>query len=73
MFSRTFWKQALERAIKTAAQGVISAGIIGPTTDMFAVDWRVATSFAVSGFVLSLLTSIVSVRVGPVEDSPSVV
>lgn len=73
MFTWLFWKQALERAIKTAAQGVISAGIIGPTTDLFAVDWRVALSFAVSGFVLSVLTSIVSVNIGPTDNSPSAV
>lgn len=73
MFTWLFWKQALERAIKTAAQGVISAGIIGPTTDMFTLDWMVAASFAISGFVLSVLTSIVSVNIGPTDNSPSAV
>lgn len=64
MFTRAFWKDAVERAIKTAAQMVIGGGILGPTTDAFNVDWRLALGFAATGFVMSLLTSIASSAIG---------
>ena len=79
MFSWTFWKHALERAVKSAAQFSIFY-LIGANTDpdspinFFNASFDAANllGFAASGFVLSTLTSIVSGPVGP-NNSPSLV
>jgi hypothetical protein len=63
LFTLTFWLDALERAIKTAAQTVL--GLIGTNVvDATSLDWQeigVATAFTTG---LSILTSIVSSGIG---------
>lgn len=63
LFTATFWLDALERAIKTAAQTVL--GLIGSNVvDVTSLDWHeigIATAFT-TGF--SVLTSIVSSGIG---------
>lgn len=63
LFTATFWLDALERAIKTAAQTVL--GLIGTNVvDVTSLDWReigIATGFTAG---LSVLTSIVSSGIG---------
>jgi hypothetical protein len=79
IFSREFNMQALERAVKTAAQAAILA-IIGTAAmaemqsgvNAFAVDWVAVGGFTVGGFVLSYLTSVVSAHIGPTP-GPSLV
>jgi hypothetical protein len=63
MWTVTFWKDALERAIKTAAQSLIalwSAGVMG----LFEID--VVQSLSVAGLaaLTSVLTSIASEGIG---------
>ena len=54
--SKTFWKAATGRAVRTMAQTAVS--LIGVGSIMSDIDWvRVASASAVSG-LLSLLTSI---------------
>lgn len=61
MFNLTFWKDAAERAIKTAAQSAILAwGAGDQLLNLFTADLVIIGQFAVSGAVLSLLTSIAS-------------
>jgi len=63
VFSVEFGKAALERALKTAAQSAIL--VFG--ADQFnalQADWQTAGGFALGGFVLSLLTSLVSSGAG---------
>lgn len=63
MFTWPFWRDALERAIRTAAQtllGVYGAGATG----VLDVDWKAALSAAGLAALLSLLTSIVASGVG---------
>ena len=54
------WKQwtkaAAVRAIKTVAQTAV--GVIGASTVVSAVDWKVVVSSAVLAGVVSILTSI---------------
>jgi hypothetical protein len=74
MWSQKFWQETLERAIKSAAQFAVL--VWGATTftavgDVAPVAGATALA-ALSGFGLSVLTSLASLRVGPV-DSPSVV
>lgn len=66
MFLSKFWKQALERAVKTAAQAVVASGLISTTVPL---DWRAVTGIGLTSALLSILTSIGSTRVG--DDSPS--
>ena len=62
LFTRAFWADAAERAIKTAAQVAILAIGQGVTVDLFSADWRNVAGLAAGGAVLSLLSSIASVR-----------
>jgi hypothetical protein len=74
MFTRKFWKDAAERALKTAGQfGVTAWGVTAFTNVGDVVSTGQATGLAaLFGAGLSLLTSIGSAPIGP-EDSASVV
>ena len=72
MWNETFWIDATERAVKTAAQAVILGLSLGEVFNAFAVDWQLGAGFALGGFVLSILTSIASSRVGW-KGSPSLI
>jgi hypothetical protein len=66
LFTVTFWVDAAERAVKTAAQSVLLAGFAsdaGPV-NLFEFDWEAGLGFAAGGAVLSLLTSLVSAPLG---------
>ena len=60
IFTRVFWLDALERAIKTAAQTTIiglAMSDVGPV-NAFELDYGLGAGFAAGGFILSALTSI---------------
>jgi hypothetical protein len=61
LYTVTFWKDAVERALKTAAQVVI--GFFVADISIFDVEWSNAFSVAAAAAVLSLLTSFVSAPV----------
>ncbi len=64
LFSKGFIVDALERAVKTAAQAamlVIGQDVSG--FDIFSANFANALGFAAGGFLLSLLTSVVSAPV----------
>lgn len=71
MFTKSFWKQALERAIKTAAQAA-AALLTANGTGLLDVNWSVIGSVAGLAALASILTSIVTSGVGE-KDSPSAV
>ncbi len=71
MFTWTFWRQALERAIKTLAQSAILA-IGAGEFNVFQLNWQTVGGFAVGGMMLSILTSLASLPAGP-DGSPSLV
>lgn len=71
MFTTSFWKQAAERAVKSAAQGLIGMWTLDGF-NVLTVDIRLAAGIAGGAAVLSLLTSIVTAGVGE-KDSPSAV
>lgn len=71
MFSWNFWKQALERAVKTAAQFMIT--IVGAEQfNLLEADWKAMLATIGTGAALSLLTSIATSGFGE-SDSPSAV
>ena len=73
MFTVAFWRDAVERALKTAAQAVILGLSLGEGFNAFEVDWQLALGFAIGGAVLSLLTSVASNPFGNTDGSPSLV
>jgi hypothetical protein len=71
MFTRRFWIPTAERMIKTFAQ-TLAAVLVAGGTAMSVVGWKAALSAAALAAVVSVLTSIGSLKIGP-ADSPSVV
>lgn len=72
-FGRAFWRAALDRAIKTAAQVPLTTWVAGDVVmDVFQMDWSKVAGLALGGFLVSILTSISSAPIGPV-DSPSTI
>jgi uncharacterized membrane protein len=73
-YGSNFWAQALERAIKTAAQaGVLALGADAANKLPGIVDNPSIMLYAlVGGALLSLLTSLATAPVGP-KDDPSAV
>jgi hypothetical protein len=71
-YGRNFWRQAAERAIKTAAQAVAGGFLLDQPFDIFQLDAARTAGIALGGFLLSIVTSIATAPVGP-ADNPSVV
>lgn len=63
MWSVDFWKDAAERAVKTAAQAGAAFFVIG-TTGVADVDWATVGSISGAAAVASLLTSLASAPFG---------
>jgi len=79
MWTKAFWKGALERTIRTFAWTLI-AQLAGPNVtgavgvDLLHIGWRDALSMSVGAALLSLLFSLAVAAVGPgPEGSPSIV
>ena len=59
MFTLAFWRDVLERAIKTAAQSaIVGAGFTSVTANALTFDWVALGGFAAGGFILSVLSSV---------------
>lgn len=72
IWTGTFWRQATERAIKTAAQvGAALVGVAG--LGILDIDWKATASVMGLAVVASFLTSIASSEVGASKGSPSAV
>lgn len=54
--SKKWFKCAVIRAVKTIAQTAV--GVIGASTVMSAVDWKIVVSSALLAGIVSILTSI---------------
>jgi hypothetical protein len=64
MWTTAFWADAGERALKTAAQALLSLWLVGDVFNVLDVAWGPAFGVAAGAAVVSLLTSIVSAPVG---------
>lgn len=60
MFNGLFWKDAVERALKTFAQAVLAVIGVQATTPINGFDWQTLLLTGVTAAVISLLTSLVS-------------
>ena len=56
MWTKSFWKGAGERLVKTGAQTLAASVTVG--TVVTAIDWRTALGLTVTAMIASLLTSI---------------
>ena len=63
MFKKRFWKDAAERAVKTAAQ-VAAATLGANAAGLLDADWVGVASVSGLAAVLSLLTSVASAPLG---------
>lgn len=68
--NKTFWKDTLERAIKTFAQSLAAVMTAG-ATGVLDVDWVNALSVSLLATLVSVLTSVGSGYVG--DDSASAI
>jgi hypothetical protein len=59
LFTKEFWKDAAERALKTFAQALISVFVVSGVTVLNA-DWTTAFATGGTAVLLSFLTSLVS-------------
>jgi len=71
-YGRNFWRQAGERAVKTAAQAVAGLLLADQPFDIAQANLGRGIGVAIGGFVLSIVTSIATAPVGP-KDTPSTV
>ena len=62
LWSAAFWRDAAERASKTAAQSAILA-LGGGAANVLTLDWLTLGGAAGGGALLSLLTSVASLKV----------
>lgn len=62
LFTKLFWKDAFERAVKTSAQAGLL--VIGATEgfNLFTLDIKSFLGFALGGAVLSVLSSLASAK-----------
>lgn len=65
MFTLAFWKDALERAIKTTVQTLVSVLGLSAAFNVFTFAWLPALGVALGAGLLSLLTSVLSIGIGP--------
>lgn len=73
MFTKKFWKEATERAVKTLAQTFLALTAASNVFDALVADWQTILGASVGAALLSYATSIVSANIGPKKDDPSLV
>lgn len=66
MFTKIFWKDTAERAVKTFAQS-FGAVLIASGTGLLDVDWMNALSVAGLATVISVATSVGGIKAGEVS------
>ena len=71
MYTLTFWKDAAERAIRTAAQALLALWATD-VSGVLAVDWVQAGSVAALAALMSLLMSVAATGTGS-QDSASTI
>lgn len=72
MFTKKFWMEASERALKTFAQMIlVTAG--GVAFNVFTADWLGLLGLSLGGMLISYATSILSANIGKKKNDPSLV
>lgn len=73
MFTKKFWTETSERALKTLAQTFLALTAAEAVFEAFTADWQTIAGVSLGAAILSLATSIVSANIGPDKGSPSLV
>lgn len=60
MWTKSFWLESMDRAIKSAAQAVVLIWGVAEGFNLFEADFINVGGLALGAFALSLLTSVVS-------------
>lgn len=71
MWTKNFWKQAVERAVKSAAQSLLGLWALDGFNVLHA-DFELGVGVAGGAAVLSVLTSIVTSGIGEPNDPSAV-
>ncbi len=71
MWTVIFWKRTADRAVRSAAQGLVTSGL-GAASNLYTWDWKIGLGTAASMGLLSLATSLAGSAVGDPDD-PGVV
>jgi hypothetical protein len=69
MFTLKFWKEAGERAAKSAAQAILGGFTMDIGFNLLTMNWKLTCGLALGGALYSVLTSIASVPVGDTESA----
>ena len=64
MFTIQWLRDAIERALKSAAQAIVLALGASQGFDLFSADWQNVAGIAAGAAVLSVLTSVISAPLG---------
>lgn len=72
MWQWRFWRETIERAVKSGAQAVILALGASEGLDLFEMDLLLLLGAAGAGAVLSVLTSLTTISIGA-SNSPSAI
>ena len=72
MFTKIFWKDAGERALKTVAQSMVALLTAG-SFNLLSVDYKNLLSVSLFAGLTSLLTSVASASVGSTNSASLVV
>jgi len=68
MWTRRFWRETLDRAVKSAAQAPLVVWGVGDVAlNAFELDWRLGAGVAAGAALVSLLTSLASAPIGEPE------
>lgn len=67
MFTKAFWLDTAERAVKTFVQAILSVLVVSGTTVLNA-DWTAGLATAATAALISVFTSLVSSAVNKAED-----
>lgn len=74
MFTKLFWKDAVERSVKTMAQTLLTLWLTSEAVfNILTVDWMQAFGVAVGAGVLSVLTSVGSAATSGTDTASLVV
>lgn len=71
MWTKKFWLESLDRALKSAVQAPLTMWGIAKVSTISGLDWKNSLSLAGASFIVSLATSIVSAPIGS-SNSPSI-